>query len=113
MAGLTAVSAQSTQYITSNVTVSSSPTAYSVYFAFIGPFADANFAKEATVTSATTFYAGSWGSSSQYPPYYTAQCLIGPDGGIVSLGVGTYAVWIKIAADPETPILLSGPLIVE
>jgi hypothetical protein len=38
---------------------------------------------------------------------YVAQCLIGPSGA-TALTVGTYYVWLKIAATPETVIECAG-----
>lgn len=36
-----------------------------------------------------------------YP--YSATCLIGP-GGTVTLGVGTYVIYVKVAASPEVVV---------
>ena len=54
--------------------------------------------------------SGSWGTntaSALYP--YSAQCLIGPSGTI-TLGIGTYVVYVKITDSPEIPILIAGQL---
>ena len=40
---------------------------------------------------------------------YTAQCLVGP-AGTVTLGIGTYVVYVKITANPEIPVLTAGYL---
>jgi len=36
-----------------------------------------------------------------YP--YAAYCLVGP-GGTITLGIGTYVVYVKITDNPEIPI---------
>lgn len=106
-----AISAQSTQYVTSNIAASSSPTAASVSFAFLGPYGDQGLASGAVPTSTTTYYTGSWGTGVNGS--YLAQCLVGPSGGVVALTTGTYNVWVKIFGTLEIPVLLSGILIVE
>lgn len=55
---------------------------------------------------------GSWEtvtSNILYP--YNARCLVGPTGTI-NLNVGTYTIYLKIADNPETPVLTAGQLIV-
>lgn len=44
---------------------------------------------------------------------YYIQCLIGPAGGTVTLSNGSYDVWVKINASPETVIRRVGYLVVE
>lgn len=40
---------------------------------------------------------------------YAAYCLIGP-GGTVTLGIGTYIIYLKITGFPEIPVLFAGQL---
>ena len=54
--------------------------------------------------------AGSWDAnpaSILYP--HNAKCLIGPSGTI-TLGIGTYVVYVMITGDPETPVDIVGQL---
>jgi len=37
-----------------------------------------------------------------YP--YSANCLIGP-GGTITLGIGTYVIYVKVTDSPEIPVL--------
>ena len=53
-----------------------------------------------------TWYSGSWQTTIQ--SNYLAQCLVGPNGGVVSLVPATYTIWLKITDDPETPVLPCG-----
>jgi hypothetical protein len=41
-----------------------------------------------------------WTTDVLYP--YRAKCLVGP-GGTISLGIGTYIVYVKITDNPEVP----------
>jgi len=53
---------------------------------------------------------GAWDanpSSLLYP--YNAKCLVGP-AGTITLGIGTYEVYVKIADNPQIPVLLAGSL---
>ena len=53
---------------------------------------------------------GSWDTvptSILFP--YQAKCLVGPSGTI-TLGIGSYEVYIKIADSPEVPVLIAGNL---
>jgi hypothetical protein len=73
------------------------PTAYVVEFAFVvGSAAPA------------TWYAASWQTTIQ--GNYLAQCLIGPNGGVVTLGQATYTVWLMITGSPEVPVIPAGSL---
>lgn len=45
-----------------------------------------------------------------YP--YTAKCLVGPSDGTITLGTGTYVIYLKITDNPETPVLAAGQLVV-
>jgi hypothetical protein len=42
-----------------------------------------------------------------YP--YAAYCLVGP-GGTITLGLGTYVMYLKVTGFPEIPVLLAGQL---
>ncbi len=46
-------------------------------------------------------------SSLIYP--YAAYCLVGP-GGTVTLGLGTYVLYLKVTDDPEIPVIIAGYL---
>lgn len=69
------------------------------------------FAPTATyVPQNTDWVVGSWetaAGSVLYP--YNARCLIGPNGTI-TLGLGTYVVYVKITDNPEIPVLIAGYL---
>lgn len=52
------------------------------------------------------WHTGSWDSTDSP---YVAQCLVGP-GGVVSLAVGTWIIWIKITDNPEVPVRSVGQL---
>lgn len=55
-----------------------------------------------------TWYTGSWllgGTSTGY----TAQCLVGPGGGVLMLVSGlAYDVWGKVVGSPEIPAVFAG-----
>ena len=106
-----AISALSTQYVQVPVTNTEgiSPINDVVQFAFIGPYATTTQAADYPPTAATTWITGSWLSGATTP---TAQILVGPSGGAVTLVVGSYQVYIKITDSPEVPILWSGPALV-
>ena len=42
-----------------------------------------------------------------YP--YAAYCLVGP-GGTITLGLGTYYMYLKVTGLPEIPVMLAGQL---
>ncbi len=53
---------------------------------------------------------GAWDTDSTniiYP--YSAKCLVGPTGTI-TLGLGTYIIYVRIHDNPETPVLIAGQL---
>lgn len=109
--------AQSTQYISVPVTNSQgiNPTADVVQFAFLGPYSNVSQANQAIPTGGTIYYTGLWPSTSAVnnsPNTYVAVILVGPIGGVVTLGAGTYLVVVKVADNPEVPVLYSGPMIV-
>lgn len=54
--------------------------------------------------------AAIWETEEQPPIVrYRASCLVGP-GGAAVLSKGVYAVWVKIADNPESPIMRAGTL---
>lgn len=51
---------------------------------------------------------GSWDTdTTTNPDTYHARCLVGP-AGAVTLTAGTYAVYVKVTATPEIPVLRAG-----
>ena len=62
------------------------------------------------VPQVSDWVTGSWDTVSSdvlYP--YSAKCLVGPSGTI-TLGIGTYIIYVKITDSPEIPVLISGQL---
>lgn len=58
----------------------------------------------------STWYAGTWASTTPLTSgAYLAQCLVGP-GGTVALTRGSYSCWIKITDNPEIPVIPAGQL---
>jgi hypothetical protein len=54
--------------------------------------------------------SGAWDSIPAniiYP--YSAKVLVGPNG-VITLGIGTYIVYVKISDNPETPVDIAGQL---
>lgn len=95
------MSALSTQYVEVPVTAVTpaggpcNPTADPVYFAFMvtgqpGP---------------GDWQGGTWVSTSSTNGTYLAQALIGPANGGLSLGPGTYGIWIQVSDSPEVPVI--------
>lgn len=78
------------------------PTADTVKFAF---------APTATYVPQTAdWVSGSWETDSSNVIYpYAAKCLVGP-GGTVTLGIGTYVIYIMVNDNPEIPVLIAGQL---
>lgn len=76
-----------------------------VYFAF--PQTSGNYRAPA---QPITWFSASWvlgGTSIGY----TAQCLVGPGGGVVTLTAGlTYDCWSKVSGSPESPVKFAGTL---
>ena len=100
------ISHLSTEYviIPVNATISGqsyNPTGDTVSFAFMSN-------PSASPTN-TDWVAGSWdvSANSLYP--YLAQCLIGPNG-VITLGVSTFVIWLRVADNPETVIIQAGML---
>lgn len=82
--------------------LSYNPTADAVQFAFM-PTAT-------QVPGISDWVTGSWDTDTAsliYP--YSAKCLIGPAGS-VTLGLGTYVIYVKITDSPEIPVLVCGQL---
>lgn len=78
------------------------PTTDAVQFAFMP--------QPSQVPQVTDWVSGSWDTVTSdviYP--YSAKCLVGPVGTI-TLGIGTYVVYIKITSNPEIPVLAVGRL---
>lgn len=112
-----AIYAQSTQYLEVPITnvTSINPTSDVVQFAFLGPVSNVSQANEQVPTSSTTYYAGTWQSTSPAQGTtntYNALVLVGPNGGVVTLNTGTYLVIVKVLDTPEHPVLFSGPVAV-
>ena len=54
--------------------------------------------------------SGSWDTDTTNVIYpYSAKCLVGPSGTI-TLGIGTYVIYVKITDSPEVPVLIAGQL---
>ena len=69
------------------------------------------FAPTATyVPQSSDWVPGSWDASPTnilYP--YAAKCLVGP-AGTITLGIGTYIIYVRITDSPEIPVLVAGQL---
>lgn len=62
------------------------------------------------VPQVSDWVSGSWDANPGNVLYpYSAKCLIGP-GGTVTLGLGTYIVYLKITDNPEVPVLIGAQL---
>jgi len=76
------------------------PTSFVVEMAFINGAAN---------PASGDWKAASWTTTAQ--GQYVAQCLVGPNGGTITLSAGlTYTVWIQIQAPPETVIINTGQI---
>lgn len=73
----------------------SDPTSDTVSFAFIAPYTWPD--------SGTTWYTGDWDNPGLGPPY-VARILLG-SGGTYNPPIGTYRVFVQIAASPENVVL--------
>lgn len=51
---------------------------------------------------------GDWLTGEWIAPH--GRILVGPNGGVVTLVEGEYAVWIKFAGGSETPVYRTGKL---
>ena len=99
-----------TQYVFVPVSVTKeglpyNPTGDTVVFAFM-PTAT-------QVPQLADWQSASWDTDTTNVLYpYSAKCLVGPAGAI-TLGIGTYIVYIKITDNPEIPVLIGGQLQVQ
>lgn len=97
----------STQYILIPVTATQNgspynPTSDTVQFAFAPT--------PTYVPQSGDWKSGSWQTDTSNVLYpYSARCLVGP-AGTVTLGIGTYIIYLKIADNPEIPVLVVGQL---
>ena len=96
-----------TQYVFVPVSATESgipydPTGDTVQFAFM-PTAT-------QVPQLADWVTGGWDTDTTNVLYpYSAKCLVGPSGTI-SLGIGTYIIYVKITDNPEIPVLIGGQL---
>jgi hypothetical protein len=84
--------------------VSYNPTADTVQFAFMPT--------PTQIPAGGDWIAGAWESETTniiYP--YNAKCLVGPTGAI-TLGTGTYVIYVKVTDSPEIPVLVAGQLVI-
>lgn len=101
------ISQLSTQYVIIPVSAvkagaSYNPTSDTVQFAFMPT--------PTQVPQSGNWVNGIWETAASNVLYpYQAQCLVGPSG-TVSLGVGTYVIYVKITDSPEVPVLICGQL---
>jgi hypothetical protein len=69
------------------------------------------FAATATyVPQVSDWVAGDWDTDTTdiiYP--YSAKCLVGP-AGTITLGIGTYIIYVRVQDNPEIPVLIAGQL---
>jgi hypothetical protein len=62
------------------------------------------------VPQSSDWQTASWVTDSTNVLYpYSASCLVGP-AGTITLGIGTYLIYVKVISTPEIPILLGGQL---
>jgi hypothetical protein len=105
--GSIGISQLSTQYVLIPVKATMAgqpynPTSDTVQFAFAPT--------PAYVPQSGDWKSGSWQTDSSnilYP--YSARCLVGPSG-TVTLGIGTYIIYVRISDNPEIPVLICGQL---
>lgn len=101
------LSVLATEYVLIPVAVTKSglpynPTGDPVVFAFMPT--------PTQVPQVSDWVSGSWDTDTTnilYP--YSAKCLVGPSGTI-TLGIGTYVIYVKITDNPEIPVLIAGQL---
>ncbi len=78
------------------------PTGDTVVFAFMPT--------PTQVPQVSDWVAGSWDTDTTNVLYpYSAKCLVGP-AGVITLGIGTYIMYIRITDNPEVPVLIGGQL---
>ena len=84
--------------------VSYNPTSDTVQFAFMPT--------PTQVPQSADWQTGAWDTDTTNVLYpYSAKCLVGPSGTI-TLGIGTYVIYVKITDNPEIPVLIAGQLAV-
>jgi hypothetical protein len=99
----------STEYVIIPVTaskagVSYNPTGDTVKFAFMPTPTQTPLVSDWVV--------GAWDTDTTNVLYpYSAKCLVGP-AGTISLGTGTYIIYIQITDSPEIPVLVAGQLVI-
>lgn len=82
--------------------VSANPTAYTVQMAFM--------ATATQVPQNADWQTAVWATVAGnllYP--YAAYCFVGP-GGTITLGLGTYVIYLKVTGSPEIPVQAVGYL---
>ncbi len=102
------ISQLSLQYV--GVPVKATTLAGAAYNPTALPVAMAFMPTATQVPQNADWQASTWATVSGsllYP--YAAYCLVGP-GGTVTLGLGTYVMYLKITGSPEIPVLLAGQL---
>jgi hypothetical protein len=80
----------------------------------INPTGDTvQFAFTAVDVNPVSWVSGSWETVTDAGGNntYFALCLVGP-GGTANLTSGTYSIWVKVADNPETPVMNVGNLLV-
>lgn len=95
--------ATETRYVPVVITaLGGDPTSFPVALAFTSPGTD---------PQTGDWKAASWNTSVTLEPGdYMAQCLLGPNGGVLSLAKGDYQIYAQVSANPETPQLPVGML---
>jgi hypothetical protein len=100
------IPALSTQYVQVPVRATSgglsyNPTADTVQMAFLAGWAP---------PGSGDWKTASWAGTIAVNGIYSAECLIGPQNGGVSLAVGSYTAWLKITDNPQVPVFITGTL---
>jgi hypothetical protein len=97
----------STQYVFIPVQATKSGIAYNP----TGDAVQMAFMPQATqVPGNSDWVAASWDTNQTSVLYpYSCKCLVGPSGTI-TLGLGTYYMYLHITDNPEIPVLLAGIL---
>ena len=98
----------SLQYV--GVPVKASTLAGASYNPTALPVAMAFMPQATQVPQSGDWQAATWATVSGnllYP--YAAYCLVGP-GGTVTLGTGTYVMYLKVTGVPEIPVMIAGQL---
>jgi hypothetical protein len=102
------ISALSLQYVGVPVTAA---TINGAPYNPVGGTVQMAFMPQATqVPGNSDWQSATWGTDTAdliYP--YTAYCLIGP-GGTITLGLGTYVIYVRVTGSPEIPVLVAGLL---